>query len=45
MKKKKLTSFQLCLVAMAVGVNVAGGELAPPGSYTQLTLPGRGVGW
>lgn len=28
MKKKKLTSFQLCLVAMAVGVNVAGGQLA-----------------
>lgn len=28
MKKKKLTSFQLCLVAMAVGINVAGGQLA-----------------
>lgn len=28
MKKRKLTSFQLCLVAMAVGINVAGSQLA-----------------
>ena len=27
-KKKKITPYQLCLVAMAVGINVAGGQLA-----------------
>lgn len=28
MKKKKITAYQVCLVAMAVGLNVAGGQLA-----------------
>jgi len=28
MKHKKITPFQLCLVAMAAGINVAGGQLA-----------------
>lgn len=28
MKKKKITSYQLCLAAMAAGLNVAGGQLA-----------------
>ena len=28
MKQKKITPFQICLVAMAVGINVAGGQLA-----------------
>ncbi len=28
MKKNRITSFQLCLVAMAVGINVAGSQLA-----------------
>lgn len=28
MKHKKITTFQICLVAMAVGINIAGGQLA-----------------